>query len=185
MVDAYRAGASPRTRPWEFSSVHTATNRCGSLGRATRGKRGGCRFDGKPHLALGKSRYEMLRDGAAVADVADHHCILHGPRILAIDETAQTGVAVVLAGGVSLVHGFAFHKKTVLSGEDGQRVALQVKDKVGHFVQVLPVVANHLRLTPEASKAALVKPRNFACFSQPVFNNPLEMNRHYILPCAN
>ena len=54
------------------------------------------------------SQAAKLFDGAAVADVGEHHGLLHGPRVVAAHEADEAIVTVSAAYRMSNVHWLGF-----------------------------------------------------------------------------
>jgi len=65
-------------------------------------------------VGCGHRRSQVLRDGSAIADISQHHGILHRPRIIAIHKSDQTVVAIRGPGSMACINWFALHKESIM-----------------------------------------------------------------------
>lgn len=89
-------------------------------------------------LAEVKGRGELFQ-GIVVSGISDHQGFLHGPGIVAGNETDQPFLTVARSYWVFAVHGFAFNKETILVIENRQVVSFQVEENIRHFIRVFLV----------------------------------------------
>ena len=73
-------------------------------------------------VGYGHCGRQVLGDGSTVADVSQHHRILHRPCIIAIHKSDETIVAIRATGRMVCINGLAFDKQSVVRGNHGTRL---------------------------------------------------------------
>src|SRR5208282_5976222 len=90
----------------------------------------------------------MTGDGSAVANVSKHHTFLHGPRVVATNETDEAVVAVAGPRSVRAVHRFAFDEERVVLGQQPwfYIVLAEFETKIGRLGESRSIVIRNLSL---------------------------------------
>ena len=94
----------------------------------------------------------MSGNGSAIASIGEHHALLHGPRVIAADESDKAFVAIVASSKVLFIHRFAFDEEGVILGQDHSWFCLIVAEfeaKVGLLGGMGPVVIRNLALSDD------------------------------------
>ena len=133
---------------------------------------------------------EVFRNASSAAHIPYHQAVLHGPRVFAVDKSADAPFTIVSADCVLPVHGLAFDEEPILGWKNGVSFTFQQDDEqirhnpsasivVSDFGPALnpakapPVKLTHLfrrhQLVLENSEDAV---RKFFFFGRTDFNPP-------------
>ena len=80
----------------------------------------------------------MTGNGSAIASKSEHHAFLHGPCVIATDESDKAVIAIVATSEVSSVDGFTFDEERIELGQYHARLAIRDEVRGSLAVGVRP-----------------------------------------------
>ena len=125
----------------------------------------------------------MTGNGSAIASIGEHHAFLHGPGIIAADESDEAIVAIIAASEVGVVHGLAFDEERVELGQYHARLAIivtQFEAKVGRLGQPCSVEIRHLSLPHDRFVDSPIESGNTPGLTEIIFNDRPQSGSHVV-----